>query len=143
MTEPPMPAPMVLARLRLATLMRGATVADLAITGAGYAFGPASWSSSPTLAIIRALPPPIWAYGVAELLAAALIVAGFQPVGHVLGAVVFTFWGLGTATTIVLGSNTGWGGPFHYLALAMIHLGLASAAVWDRSTSHRPKEGTR
>lgn len=133
----PLPRAAVRARQRMVGWVRVGTVVDLTLTGLGFALGPPQWSSSSGYAVIHALPIPIQAWGWAWLIAAVMIAAGrwsllIRAAGHSLAAVVYLFWGLALAAPIVMSlPMTGWGAPWHHLALGGIHVWLAAIALYD------------
>lgn len=159
MTDPGLPAPLrsavaVAARLRMAAIARWASLVDLIAAGGGYAFGPATFSSSPGLSVLKHLPVTIPQWGFGWLIAAVLILAAplvpdpglLRMAGHYLAALIFAVWGFTLLYTIFFGEISGIGAPFHHLMLAVVHLGLAAAAMWDRgigTTARGRRQGGR
>lgn len=144
----PLPRAAVAARLRMVAWVRRGMVAELLLTGPGFAFGPPLWSSASGYNVIHAFPVPIQVWGWAWMIAATMIAAGrwsliLRAAGHALAAATFLFWGFALAAPIVIAPPvTGWGGPWHHLALGAIHLWLVAAALYDREyrveTTARP-----
>lgn len=135
MTDPPFPVANVLFRRHLITATRIGVTADLLFSGAGYAFGPASFTGAHSFDVIRALPISIPAWGWLHLIAAALILGRLPVAGHFLGAVIYGCWGLGFTFQLFVGPVVGWGGPTHLMALAALHGSLAAGAAWDQNVT--------
>lgn len=136
MTAPvPVPVANVLFRRHLITATRIAATADLVFSGAGYVFGPASFTGAHSFDTIRALPLTIPEWGWLHLLAAALIIAGATVTGHFLGAVICGFWGVCFTVELFTGPVVGWGGPSHLVGLAVLHGSLAAGAAWDKNVA--------
>lgn len=114
----------------LSTVLRMVLAFDATVTGGGYLFGPAVWSSSGTLAVVRELGVPVPTWGAAYLIVGvALLVA--PRTGFLLGLFVYGFWAACQVLTISDGELEAWGNPWHTGALAALHgVGLwrASAA---------------
>jgi hypothetical protein len=121
--EPP-PAP------RLTTPLRRVLIGDAVITGAGYAFGPMQWTTSPTLNIVESYGLPWVLWGILYLVGAVLLMSSRSPAqmvaGHGFLALLYLVWGLSTAATGVTGQLAAWGSPVHVLAIACVHL----LALW-------------
>lgn len=114
---------------QLTVSLRRVLTADAVLIGAGYAFGPVQWHSSPTLAIIDEFGIPYLVWGLLFIVGGLLLGASRSPTwvmaGHGFCALLYIVWGAATAWTAITGTLSGVG-PVHVLALAAVHM----MALW-------------
>lgn len=73
------------------------------LTGALFCFGSTAWHSQGTFYYLNQLPIPWWVYGLTLLIAGALLLLQkLKPVGYLIGAILYSFFGL-AAWLAVLG----------------------------------------
>lgn len=104
-------------------------------SGAGYLFGPGTWSSSPALAQVRALGVPIRVWGAVFMVAGLLVLLpnNYRAWGYGLGVGVYAFWGACVAASAHGRLFTAWGGMVHLFTLAGIHgAAMLTVVSWGR-----------
>jgi hypothetical protein len=101
--------------------IRWSMITTAAGLGAGYAFGPAAWSSSPSFVLLKSISWfPIQAWGF-SFLCAAILMAATRLAGYALAVVLWSTWGLCLWATALNGQLAGAGGlvwPFFFVAIA-------------------------
>jgi len=96
--------------------------------GAGYAFGPAQWSSSPTFDVILKAHVPIRGWGAAGvLLGLALLVRRWSCTVHGIAAVLWLVWTIGLLLALPYGSLVAWGSWLHTGVVSAVHRHLSGA----------------
>jgi hypothetical protein len=102
------------AQVALWEAMHWALTAELAVGGAGLAWGPARWWSAPDLSIVRSLGVPMSVYGCWFMALGLVCAAGIprdatvRAVGHFAAGATYLFWGGCTALTIFTGDLSAW-----------------------------------
>lgn len=115
------------------------TALGMAVTGAGFLFGPAEWGSSGSYSVIREMAPmAVWG---AVLIAVGLIKValmyadrlGFEKsnalrIGSMLGAIVALMWTGGFLAALFIGELAGWSALPSWAMIAGVQLVGASAS---------------
>jgi hypothetical protein len=100
-------------------------------TGAGYVLGPERFSSSPSLAVVKALGPSIEVWGVVYIGIAVLCITAPRT-GHIVGVVLYTWWAVCVTATLFTQDAASWAGPAYLAALATCHEIALSRVIESR-----------
>ena len=96
------------------------------VWGAGYLFGPDSWSSSTSFAVIKLMPVSLHVWG-AVMIAIGLLLLVRRPACtvHGVAAVLWFVWAVGLLLALPYGTLAAWGGWLHVLVVSAVHRHLS------------------
>ena len=97
------------------------------VWGLGYLFGPAQWSSSGSLDVIRDVGIPFTVHGLVILAVGLLILTRWREQAHRVAFVFWAVWTVGLMLAVPTGSIVAWGGWLH--AAVVCAVGVADDIV--------------
>jgi hypothetical protein len=124
--------------------IRWSLISTTVVVGAGYAFGPPSFSSATSFDALKSipwLPFPFWGFA---FMFCGIMMASTRLVGYGLGVMIWGVWGSALLLAALDGKLSGWGGlihPFFMVAICgyevfrwgQLRLARARARQRDRS----------